>query len=296
MKISNLKIGDLGILPVSLPVIKFGNGRPKGLILALQHGGEYSPLWIIKELIKNREKIKGTLTIVPVANPLGFVFGERNEKVENKNLNRSFPGKALGDFTARLAKNLMQLSQSQDFVIDLHTFSDRQSPFIVGYDANNESLNPEIKKIVNLLKPDLIWKVNQRQAEDKRFAGALDAELSKQNIPSVFIEMPNYQLIDEGLIEKISRGIINVFNQNEDRTKAEIPELAAKYVYSDLAGIFEAKVKLLQPIKQNEVIGLTYELPGFGPKEVKSPYAGTVMTVKAKGVVRTGSKIASIGV
>jgi len=298
IKLKRVPIGSIGAQSVSLPIIEFGSGQPKGVIVSLQHGGELSPLWIIKDLIEKSEIIQGTATIIPVANPFGFILGARNEPIDGKNLNRQFPGNDQGDFTARLAASIFKVCQPADFVIDLHTFS-RQSPFLAGYNiGNNLSLQDQAKKIIQLLKPDIIWKVNEGQGDDKRFSGSLDGALAAKGIPSVFIEMPNYQAIDSKMVTRISNSIQNVFNNfnSLEIDKNNIPEFKAKYIFADQAGIFEPKVSLLEKVKAGQVIGTVSSIPEFDETKITSSVSGVVMTIKGNDVIRTGSKIASIGI
>ncbi len=298
MKITYKNLGKLGVLPINLPVIELGSGSPKGLILALQHGAEVAPLWVIKKIIEQKESLKGSISIIPVANPMGFVYGTRNESVENKNLNRSFPGSQQGDFTSKLANNIFEICQKQDFVIDLHTFSNRQSPFIAGYSASQDPVQKKTNKLLNGLNPEIVWKTDEGSKNDSKFKGSLNGQLNKINIPSVFIEMPNYQLIKNKAVDDVTNGIINIFKSYPDLVSDKIicQQYSAKFIYSNFAGLFEAKVKVMDQIKTGQPIGIIYQLPDFKPIEITAPANGIIMTILEKGVVRTGSKIASLGV
>ncbi|MBI5037615.1 MAG: succinylglutamate desuccinylase/aspartoacylase family protein [Candidatus Kerfeldbacteria bacterium] len=291
-------IGTIGTIPVDLPILQFGSGTPRVLITAVQHGGELSPLWIIKQLIAQQEKIQGTITIIPVANPFGIIQGTRNEPIEGANLNRAFPGKPTGDFTSRLATVIMNIALKQDFVIDLHTFS-RQSPFLVGFAADASGVpTPAVQKIIALLQPDLVWKVNEKKGEDRRFAGSFDGSLTAAGIPSVFIEMPNYQMISPALIDRITQSIITTGNGflNTTVTLSTMPMLTAQYLYADTAGLFAPTINLLDTVTAGQTIATVTSVTDFTETQIKTPVAGVVMTIKGNDLVRTGSKIASIGI
>lgn len=296
MTIQKLFIGSIGTIRVELPILQVGSGTPRGLITAVQHGGELSPLWIIDQLVKS-PPMKGTLTIVPVANPFGFIFGERNEVIEGKDPNRQFPGKPTGDFSARIANAIFTLAQESDFVIDLHTFS-RQSPFLVGYAQDDRADGASVEKMIQLLSPDVVWTVDDKKGEDRRFVGSFDGALAKKGIPSVFIEMPNYQMISEQLISRITQSIRNVFEGYAvvPEKVLEIPRFQAKYLYADDAGIFDPCVQPLQTVYAGQEIGTLSCFPDFTKKKLTSPIGGTVLTIRGKDVLRTGSKLASIGI
>lgn len=296
MTIQNLFIGSIGSFRVDLPILQLGSGSPRGLVVAVQHGGEWSPLWIVKELLRRPPSL-GSLTIIPVANPFGFVFGERNEMIEGKDPNRQYPGRPDGDFSARIADAIFSLAQAADFVIDLHTFS-RQAPFLAGYAQDEKSDRSSVEKMVRLLQPDVVWTVDEKKGDDRRFNGSLDGALARNGIPSVFIEMPNYQMISDFLIARIAAGVRNVFEgfQEPLAQSKEIKRFSAKYLYANDAGIFAPSVKPLEKVYTGQQIGTLSLFPTFENKSVTTPIGGMVLTIKGKDVIRTGTKIGSIGV
>ncbi len=298
MKKFSQTIGTIGTITIDLPILQFGSGTPRVLLTAVQHGAELSPLWIIKQLIAQQKKIKGTTTIIPVANPFGMIQSTRNEPIEGKNLNRQFPGSRTGDFTSRLAATIMDIAVTQDAVIDLHTFS-RQSPFLVGFSADEAGMpTAAVQKLLSLLQPDIIWRVAENKGEDRRFVGSFDGALTAVGIPSVFIEMPNIQSIAPELIERISDSIVQTCNGLTKATPMQptAPICTAKYLYADTAGLFAPLVKPLDTVTAGQVIARITSIPEFTETSVTTPVSGTVMTIKGTDIVRTGSKIASIGI
>lgn len=93
------------------------------LLTAGIHGCEYCSIQAAIELAAQwgPEEIRGSLAIVPIANPSGFA--ERLPAVvaeDGKNLNRVFPGRADGSPAERLAHILSALQEQADFYIDMH--------------------------------------------------------------------------------------------------------------------------------------------------------------------------------
>ena len=159
VKFKELKIGTIGTLAANIPFLIVGFGRPKGVILAAQHGGELSGLFVIADMLKQIKGLIGQAVIVPITNPFGQIFGQRNEVIDGKDLNHQFPGRENGDFTARLANQLLKLCNNADFVIDLHTFS-RQTPIVAGFTLDKAKNQAKIIKMINALQPDLAWAVD----------------------------------------------------------------------------------------------------------------------------------------
>jgi len=296
MELKKFKVEKIYPLEITLPLIKIGKGGPKGLIISLQHGSEKSSLFVLKELVKEENRVKGTLLILSVTNPFGFIFDQRNEVIEGKDLNRSFPGSKNGDFTSRLANKIISLAKECDFVIDLHNFS-RISPVIAGFSQGKDYLlGNKIKKMLTLFNPEAVWITDPEKGEDMRFKGTLDGFLTKKGIPSIFVEMPNINLVKEDQIIRVKEGIINLVN-NFNKKKInydEIPMFKVKYVYSDYNGIFEPLVKPLAKVNVNEILGKASLFPDFKEVLVRSNTVGTILTIQGKGVIRPGSKLYSI--
>lgn len=293
-----LKIGKIGLFEVKIPSIVLGSGQPKGLIVAMQHGGEAASLLVLKKIIKEQKKLKGTAIILPITNPFGQIFGQRNEAIEGRDLNRAFPGNPKSDFTARLANAIFRLCQEVDFVLDLHNFS-RLSPVLAGFTKIKGKNQSQVLKMLISFNPEAIWETNPEKGEDERFRGILDETLTKIGKPSIFIEMPNILLVTEKQLEKVKGGIFNVFkkfDQGVDLNELKkIPRFSAKYMYSDSAGIFEPRVESMMKIKKNQVIGKVTLIPSFEEVLIKSPLKGTLLTIKPREVVRTGTKLCSFG-
>jgi len=101
-----------------------GEGSPEALVTAGIHGDE-GPwgAWAIHKMMEgsNLDELRGTLRIVPVANPLAMEADARCSPLDDLDLNRAFPGKSGGSHTERLAAALTGHALGDaDSVIDLH--------------------------------------------------------------------------------------------------------------------------------------------------------------------------------
>jgi predicted deacylase len=84
---------------------------------------------------------KGSVTFVPVANPLAYAKGERSGE---RNLNRNlFPNSNPQDFEDRIANWLCPLLAQHEVLLDLHSFNAASEPFVmVGPRDNDGPLEP----------------------------------------------------------------------------------------------------------------------------------------------------------
>jgi hypothetical protein len=109
---------------VNLAIGSVGAGKPIALVTAGIHGDE-GPwgAWAIRKLLADTplDDLRGTLRVVPVANPLAMEADARNAPLDVLDLNRSFPGSPDGSHTERLAHLLAQHAAADvDAIIDLH--------------------------------------------------------------------------------------------------------------------------------------------------------------------------------
>jgi predicted deacylase len=68
-------------------------------------------------------RLQGTVILVPVANPPAFAAHQRRSSLDGLDLNRTFPGKADGTPSERLAYRLLhEVIAGSDFVFTLHSW------------------------------------------------------------------------------------------------------------------------------------------------------------------------------
>ncbi|MEM6377799.1 MAG: M14 family metallopeptidase, partial [Bacteroidota bacterium] len=111
--------------PVKMPTTVIVGTRPGKNILITGgvHGGEYPCIETAIRLAKDLspEEVLGTVVIIhPVNTPAFAARMQYYGPYDGKNLNRVFPGKALGTVSERIAYAVHQLQQGADFYIDLH--------------------------------------------------------------------------------------------------------------------------------------------------------------------------------
>lgn len=122
---------------------------PKLLILGAVHGNEVCGTLAIRRLIGEIERgevqiKRGSLTLVPVANPLAYRLKRRHG---DRNLNRNMRvTPAPQDFEDHVANVLCPLLQAHDVLLDLHSFHTPGTPFaLIGPRNNDGDLEPVAK-------------------------------------------------------------------------------------------------------------------------------------------------------
>ena len=103
-------------------VVEGARPGPRLLITAGVHGDEFEPIvavWRLLSALKPAE-IAGRVTLIPVANPAAFARATRTAEDE-LDLVRTFPGRADGSITQRIAAELSEQIHQAEYYVDLHT-------------------------------------------------------------------------------------------------------------------------------------------------------------------------------
>lgn len=117
------------------------NLGPRIIILGAVHGNETCGTKAIPRVIEELNNIalalrSGTVTFVPITNPLAYAKGER---AGERNLNRNlFPNPNPQDFEDRVANWLCPLLAQHDVLLDLHSFNAPGEPFVMVGPRNND--------------------------------------------------------------------------------------------------------------------------------------------------------------
>jgi len=111
-----------GSIRLPITVIKNGDG-PTVTVTGGNHGDEYEgPLTILK-LANELEasEITGRLILIPCLNAPAVESATRLSPIDGKNMNRAFPGDALGSITEKIADYIARhIISISDFVLDFH--------------------------------------------------------------------------------------------------------------------------------------------------------------------------------
>lgn len=119
---------------------------PRVLILGAVHGNELAGMHGIRRLLaelnsEQRVLQRGSLTLVPITNPLAYARQQRNG---DRNLNRNLaPTDTPQEFEDHIANWLCPLMAQHDVLLDLHSFQAQGQPFVmVGPHNNAGALEP----------------------------------------------------------------------------------------------------------------------------------------------------------
>lgn len=110
---------------VKIPMVRIvGGAGPQVLLMAGTHGDEYEGEIALCRLIRRLDPaaVRGTVTILPIANAPAVLAGKRCSPLDGGNLNRAFPGDPAGVPTQRLGHFLeTEIFPRHEVIFDIHS-------------------------------------------------------------------------------------------------------------------------------------------------------------------------------
>ncbi|MFW9910080.1 MAG: succinylglutamate desuccinylase/aspartoacylase family protein [Candidatus Thorarchaeota archaeon] len=284
------KIDAIDIDPktgTTLGFYHFGSDRPNILILSAVEGhsaGCVYTSYLLMQYLENLNRIDGSVTVLPVANPLAFRLGTRVSPIDSQALDSVFPGSEYGTVTERIAWEIWRKASQADYVIHLRSSPQSCVSHTVG-------LHREYIHVRNLASQVGLQYVVQSGGQ----RGVLTTETAHEGIPAVTIELRGYrdQIEPQASVE-VREAILNLM-RIKDMIPGERIETSSVFtgrslnVNSGSEGFFIPNVNLGDIVNPESVIG-TVE----GVESIYSPYEGTIISLSRMNYVFEGDKIANI--
>ncbi|MEO5756556.1 MAG: succinylglutamate desuccinylase/aspartoacylase family protein [Mesorhizobium sp.] len=323
--------GDSEGVSYEFPVFRFAGSdkaAPTAYLQAALHAGELPGVVAIDALMPMLNKaeaegrIKGDITIVPWANPIGraqYHFGEHQGRFHlgtRTNFNRAFPLLAAPDTALlpatthgtpdqRLKTRLLQLSLGHDIVLDLHCDDEGLAYLYV-----HASLWPAMADCAAAMGVDgvLLWS----EDTDGTFEGA--SIMPYQNVPATVAKLDrrvattveyrgildvegDYAASDaEGLYRLLAaRGVITdtALPAPGPFTGVVAPLENIDMMPAPRAGAVLYDVKPGDRVAKGARLATIVHTPGEagGRTEVFAPQAGIILTRRSRRIIRTGEDL-----
>ncbi len=290
-------------------VINGASAGPKLALIAGSHGTEYASIVALAKLARaiDPSSLSGALIIVPLVNPASFLQKVPHlNPVDNKNMNRLYPGKPDGTQTERVSWAIgKQVVEMCDYLIDLHggDLDENLRQYTYWADTGNQRLDTVSKGMVLAFGFDHIV-VQRPRANARRPAGATSAITrfaQDRGKPSVTAEAGHAGATNAEDVEGLMRGCRNVMVYLKmltgKVTPVEHPLWIARYstVVSEQEGIFYPLVVPEAYVQKGTRLGYITNYFGERISEVTSPIAGVVLYICAVPSMKKGDNISYVG-
>ena len=284
-------------MPLYVPVL-IAKGQSSGPVVGLTaavHGNELNGIPVIQRLFKEVDvaQLKGILIGVPVVN-VPSLLRKRRRFIDGADLNHIFPGRPQGNVSEVYANRIMERIVSHfDYLIDLHTASfGRINSYYIRADLDK----PEVRQIAMLQNASIIV---HKPPSDGTLRGAAD----ELNIPAVTLEVGDPNTFQRGMIRSGLTGIFNLLihlkmidGELEPPESSPVICASSFWMYTHTGGILRVGPKLVETVREGEVIARLFDIFGDQIHEYQAPRGGIVIGKSTSPINQTGGRILHLGV
>lgn len=299
------RAGDEG---TSLPISIVHGARP-GPVLALVagvHGQEYTPVLALQKLRASIDPktLTGTIIMVHVANMPSYLARTiYYSPVDNKNLNRVFPGKADGTISERIADVITrEVIERATHVIDLHCGDGNESlrPYLYWITTGGEKVAEAGRQMALAFGMSHIV-VDRERPTDPKASIYLSNTAITRGKPALTIESGGMGEIHTDDVARIEHGVLGVLKHLHMRAEGPDPVTApvmlerSEVLRSNFTGIFYPMVEKGQTVAAGAVIGRVTDFHGKLLEEIKSPFAGEILYIVGTPAMNKGEPVGYVG-
>ncbi|WP_433295410.1 succinylglutamate desuccinylase/aspartoacylase family protein [Pseudonocardia sp. CA-142604] len=283
-----------GALAVPYVEVAGKSAGPHLTVIAGVHGAEYTSIAAVREFARALDPawVHGRITAVPVVNLLSF--WERSAFVvplDEKNLNRSFPGDPGGTFTEVLAHHITEaFIRPTDYLLDLHAgdLPEALEPFVL-YDES-----PVEEQSRRLAHAYGLGHVVRQARAGRTVGGSTSAVAADLGIPSITAEAGQNGILDRASVDRHLTGLANITRVLGIDTRPSTGTAAAAppvehdgwvWLRTTTAGWWEPAVAPGTDVDAGDLLGTVSGLLGNDRTEIRAPEAGVPLFVTSSPAV-----------
>jgi uncharacterized protein len=293
----------------SIPVAVVHGAKP-GPVLALvsgAHGTEYASIIALEKLIDllNPAEVSGTVIIVPLVNIASFEQKVPHvNPVDNKSMNRMYPGKMDGTQTDRASYLITkQVVEQCDHLIDLHggDLDESLRPYSYWTKTGNASQDGISREMVLAFGLDHII-ISADRPKDPNASRYLENTATTRGKPSITVEAGHAGTVEPEDLAALVDGCSSVMRYLKMLPGAPAPIEHPVWIEkiltiaSEQTGIFYPLVRRGSYVEQGMKVGYVTDYVGKTIFEARATGAGVVLYICAVPSMTKGATIAYVGV
>ncbi|MCW5692920.1 MAG: N(2)-acetyl-L-2,4-diaminobutanoate deacetylase DoeB [Pseudolabrys sp.] len=292
-----------GSVMIPIAVIRRGEG-PTALLIGGNHGDEYEGPIALYDLARNlrAEDVSGRVIIIPALNYPALAVGTRTSPIDRGNLNRSFPGRADGTFTEKIADYVTRyLLPRADIVLDFHSGGRTLEflPYAAAHALDDKKQEDACFAAVAAFSAP--YSMRMREIDP---VGMLDTVAESMGKVFMTTELAGGGTATARSISIAKRGVRNVL-RHAGICKGEIESRPTQWLdmpsdecfgFAFEDGLVEQLKDLGDPVRKGDVVALINPIKrtGGAPFEYRAAVDGIVAARHFPGLIKTGDCLAVI--
>lgn len=295
-----------GSVLVPVAVVKNGEG-PTILFVGGNHGGEYEgPVTLLKLIRRLQpEQVQGRVIVLPALNLPAVAAGQRLSPLDNKDMNRVFPGRPNGTISEMIAHYLHEeILPLCDAVIDLHSGGVSLSlmPYISMHFLNDVEQHERTWQAMMAFQSPLALVMKEISGP-----GLLDYAVERAGKVFLCAEVGGGGSLAPDSAKIMAQGVDNLLKhfgliEGQPQTREqrgltpmkimEIPD-ASYYHAAMWAGIYESFHELGDFVEAGELLGQIHfaQYPQREPETVVARRSGMLVGRRSPGRVAVGDTV-----
>jgi len=276
-------------------------------LTACVHGDEVGSTVIVHEVFRRLRKMglkMGRVMAMPLMNPPGFEARKREIPYTSEDLNRCFPGDPSGTLGLRLAHNIFSriTASNPTLVLDLHNDWIRSIPYGLLEPEANKSTMEACKSFLQSSGLLMIQ-------EDELVGGSLAAELVRQGIPALTLELGESHIVNETWVTHGVKSILKILfhlGMIEEQTSYEPaielrpealnkPMIYSNRPFADAHGIIRYQVSPGQVVRDRQLLATISDPMGQTVGRLRATGSGVVLGHADSAVVFFGMPVLAFG-
>lgn len=294
-----------GAVMIPVTVVKNGAG-PTALLTGGNHGDEYEgPIALFKLARSLRaEDVRGRVIIVPAMNYPAFLVARRTSPIDDRNLNRIFPGHPDGSATERIADYFARyLLPLADLVLDYHSGGKTLDflPLAAVHELPDPAQAKACREALDAFNAP--YSLLMREIDSR---GMYDTEAETMGKVFVTTELGGGGTATAASLASAERGVRNLLIhagilqgriELRPTTWLEMPDERC-FVTSNHGGLLEMRVDLGGPVEAGQVIGRIHpvERTGEAPVDYRVELGGLLAARHFPGLIKSGDCLAVVAV
>jgi len=292
---------------IPVVVIRGANPGPTLALVSGAHGTEYASIIALEGLIGTLDpaQISGTVILLPLVNIPSFEQKVPHvNPVDNKSMNRFYPGKEDGTQTERASFLITrEVVDKSDYLIDFHggDLDESLRPYAYWIVSGNKKQDAVSKQMVLAFGLDHII-ISEDRPKDLSATKYLDNTATMRGKPTITVEAGYAGTVETDDVAALVQGTRNVM-----RLLKMLPGTphaidhpvwikALGEVASPVDGIFYPLVKRDTYVEAGRKLGDVTDYFGKVIFEARAPVSGVILHICAVPSMKKGDNIANIGV
>jgi len=273
-------------------------------VLSGLHGNEFDGGYIcyrLAQFLQNLPhgwELKGTVQLIPNANPLGTNLSQRSVGFTPSDLNRTFPGDAQGNSEEQMAAALFEATRHSELCIDIHSSNE----FLLEVPQVRIVDRPQLRLLAQELGLDIIW----THTPQNWIGGTLAKALHEVQTPTLVVEMGAGCRLHQPWSERVVQGILHLWVRlGVLRTRNPLPLLPLAriadennvlYVNAPRAGllILETGLQVGFQVQAGQKLGQIIQPATLTQTAIYAPIDGYLFTLRVHPLVYEGSLVARL--